>query len=96
MKSVLIDLPLSSGQARAKLYQSGPNEFGLSLIDARERPTGRGVTLTGAIAKRFLDELGKARPGQVRDLIWARLGYGREDKRPMAHTMCHPGATKCA
>lgn len=90
--TMLLDLPLSEGKARAKFFQIGPDVFGLCLTDYAGRPTGRGKTLTKVQATRLKKDIDGCKTLEhIRSLIWATLGYGTHMRTPVAATYTHPG-----
>jgi len=75
--TLLLDLPLTGGKARAKFFQMGPEIFGLCLTDFAGRPTGRGKTLTKLQAARLKRDLDGCKTlDHVQSIVWATLGYG--------------------
>ena len=89
---VLVDLPLKGGKARARLYKAGPDTYGLTLTDFTGKPVGKGKSLSERTMLQFKQALDACKSlDAVHSLIWATIGYGRKDTRPLASTYTHPG-----
>lgn len=92
MSSMNLSLPLVGGSATATVFEEG-GKWGLYLSDRTGKPIGRGITLNAAQVKALATVDQKWRDS----MIWALLGYGkRGPRRPLASTMCHPGALRVA
>lgn len=92
MSSQTLTMPLNGGSARVRVTEAD-GKWGMSLVDHAGRIVGRSVALSAADVKALATVGAKWKEG----LIWALLGYGkRGPRRPVAATICHPGAHKVA